>query len=359
MLNFLKQKNENKRYHGIHITHNDADAVGCALVLSYLRPEYDYHKNTYFCSIGTQDNKVINIIEKIKSGEEEMPISFVISDLSLSEKTCALLEDFCLDNGIELFGFDHHVTNNLYEEYPWWFVSKEPVKRDGLEEPVEISATLVIYNHFTKYDIYSESVLKIANLISDYDTWTWRKYPNLYKEETVSPDIVGIVCSLLRPEKMYKALYEYYCDGKIRYKTLMFPDLFYTLYDIEVENRERYLKSVHYKTKVFTHNRFSYGLVICENQYYNAVAEHLYNNYPLDIIIMIYPTSKKIGLRTKRTDINLGDIAKKYYHGGGHQAAAGGVMEDDVEFMSLLKVYYIDSVPLVDYMNSLQEKEKE
>ena len=154
-------------------------------------------------------------------------------------------------------------------------------------------------------------------MLRSFWAWTWRKFPNLYKEQGVDADIVGIVCSLLKPEKMFKSLYNYYCDGKIRYKTMMFPDLFYTLYEIETENKDRYLKTLQFKTKVFSHNNFNFGLFICENSYSNAAAEYLYNNYDfIDIVMILYPSSKKIGLRTKRNDINLGDIAKKYYSFG-------------------------------------------
>lgn len=358
---FLKPKQrEDKRFHGIHITHNDADAVGCALVLSYFNPSYDYEKNTYFCAIGTQDKKVLEIIENIKAGKEESPQSIVISDLSLSIETCQILEDFCFDTGIKLMGFDHHITNNLDEEFDWWDIIKVPVHRSSISSLVEVSATFVIHNHFaysTTENIDANRILPLTWMISDYDTWTWRKHPELYNDSDVNADIVGIICSILRPEKMFKQLYEFYCGGKRKSKTLMFPDLFYTLYDIEVENRDRYLKSVHYKTRIYEHNGARFGMFISENVYSNAVAEYLYNTYDcIDLVMMIYPSSKKIGLRTKRNDINCGEIAKKYFNGGGHKSAAGASIDNDNDFAGLLTVYYTKTIPLDDFLESKLEE---
>lgn len=359
MLKNRLQKN-NTKYHGIHITHNDGDAVGCALVLSYFHPAFDFQDNTYFCSIGSQDKKIAEIFDRIINGEEEAPKVIVVSDISISEESCKLLEDLSQYYGTHLHGFDHHKTNNLAENHTWWTVIKDSVYRKKVNNFVDISATLLMYDTYSmheegskNYSIY-ETIRPIAEIISDYDTWTWRKYPGLWKTENFDADIIGIICSMLRPEKMFEHLLNHYLNYNSKDK--MFPDLFYTLYDIEVTNRDSYLNCIKYKTRIFEHNGFGFGMFISENNYSNAAAEFLYNEYAcIDIVIIIYPASKQIGFRTKRTDIDLGAIAKKYFNGGGHPSAAGARFDNDDDFVDFLKVYYIDTVPLLDYVKKDDE----
>ena len=344
----------NKLRHGIHITHNDSDAVGCALVLSYFHPLWDFQNNTYFCAIGRQDKQVDELIHNIKNEEEKMPEAIYISDISLSEDTCEMLDEFCKTHNIILHGFDHHITNVLDEKYDWWEVSKTPVHRTPTIV-TEISATLLMYNHFSQKNEYAylkpEIIFPVSNLISDYDTWVWKKYPSIYNFESVSADIASVVCSILKPEKMFQYMYDHYCDGLKKHQETMFPSLFYTLYDIEIVNRDRYLKSLHYNTKIFSHNGFNFAMFMCENSFVNAAAEYIYNTYEfVDMVIAIYPVTKKLSLRTNRPDIDLGNIAKTYYNGGGHKSAAGGSIESDSEFVNFLKIFYEKSVFLDDFM---------
>jgi oligoribonuclease NrnB/cAMP/cGMP phosphodiesterase (DHH superfamily) len=351
----IKNKN-NKLRHGIHITHNDSDAVGCALVLSYFNPVWDFHNNTHFCAIGRQDAQVQDIIHKIKNQEEKMPEAIYISDISLSEDTCDMLDEFCKTHNVILHGFDHHKTNSLNEKYDWWTVVTGAVHRTA-NISTEISATLIMYNHFADNADYKylnpEVIFPIVNLISDYDTWIWKKYPSIYNFESVNADIASVICSILKPEKMFQYLYEHYCDGLKKHQETMFPDLFYTLYDIEIVNRERYLKSLHYSTKIFSHNGFNFAMFICENSFVNAASEYIYTNFEfVDIVIAIYPVTKKISLRSNRPDIDLSQIAKTYYNGGGHKSAAGGGIENDTEFVDFLRIYYEKSVFLDEFMKT-------
>lgn len=344
--------------HGIHITHNDADAVGCALVLSYFENKlsndhYDFEDNTYFCSIGHQDDKVKELMEKINNGEEEIPSWIVISDISLSEETCDLLEEFAIKHDIILNGFDHHKTNNLDQYCEWWTIVKDEVESD--EGPRLISATKVMYNYFIQKGkiVYSSLLEDIVNIISDYDTWMWRRYPKIYsdiyldklepKKYEYEADIVKIICSFLKPQRMFHELLEHV---RTQFSDEMsFPHLFHTIYDIDTENRNFYLKSFLYKVKVYEIHNYSIAMFISENNYDNAAAECLYNA-GIDLVVIIYPSSKRISFRTKRDDIDVGLMAKKSFGGGGHAKAAGANIEDNDEFLEFLSCYYKEGIIL-------------
>ena len=87
-----------------------------------------------------------------------------------------------------------------------------------------------------------------------------------------------------------------------------------------------------------------------ENDHANAACEYIYNNYDyIDIVIVLYPSSNKIGLRTKK-EINLGKLVKKYWgdNAGGHPAAAWATISK-VEMLGMMSSYLINSETLADY----------
>lgn len=336
------------KFHGIHITHNDADAVGCAFVLKYFNPDFDYEKNTYFCAIGTQDKVLNDILDSVDKGEADIPESIVISDLSLSEETCDKIFKFAQFYGVDIHGYDHHKTNTLGADYDWWLVKSEPVHIDGVGD-VDISATKIMYDVMKHTRANNEKIDMLVEMISNYDTWMWRKYPSFY-EDGIEEDIVAVTCSMLRPDKMFEALLEHYSNDTNNGK--MFPDIFYTIYNIEVDKRNTYLRSLLYKARVIEHKKgVKIALFICENNYSNSAAEYIYNNYDIDIVIPIYPASSKIGLRTKRDDLDLGKIARDVFgsSGGGHPKAAGATVESS-EFVKLLNIYYTKTISLKEFI---------
>ena len=54
----------------LHVTHNDADAVGCAVLVA-LRYRHD-SITTHFCAIGTQDQIITDEIVKMNTHLDEL-----------------------------------------------------------------------------------------------------------------------------------------------------------------------------------------------------------------------------------------------------------------------------------------------
>lgn len=101
---------------GVHITHNDGDAIGCALVASFFFPNLHFEKDTRFTAIGTQDNAVSSLIEEIEQAHqnnEEIPKVIFVSDIGLSKESYDMLYSLQLKYNIIVRCFDHHVTNKF------------------------------------------------------------------------------------------------------------------------------------------------------------------------------------------------------------------------------------------------------
>ena len=108
---------------GIHITHNDADAVGCALVasLSFTNVHFD---TRFVRADVTCVDKVIQELILDSSVEYEY---ILITDLSISEEMACKLEEYkrmmeknnrtCI-----LKGIDHHASNLLGNKHNWYTV---------------------------------------------------------------------------------------------------------------------------------------------------------------------------------------------------------------------------------------------
>ena len=340
--------------YGIHITHNDADAVGCAVALTMLDRMINYSNDTYFCTVGTQDdvlNKALD--ELIESKEIEYIKSIVISDLSLKVETCKRLMDIAFEYDIRLLGVDHHETNDLGEKYSWWHVANTYPELKGDRQ---VSAAYLLFLLLLKCfgtDSYLKTMsfynlLKVIEMISDYDTWEWRRHPE-HPDDEIKEDIVSIICKEYGPREMYKMIIVHFT--KKDYNGKLFPDAFYDIYKLNITKRDRYLSTLDTVARVLvTEGNINCAMLISENDFNNAGAGYLYNSLYIDMVAVIYPSTCRIGLRTDRDDINVAEIAKKY-GGGGHQKAAGFKLSEK-DFLKVMEKFYLEAEPYNEYLEN-------
>lgn len=352
----------NKRI-GYHITHNDADAVGCAFVAWFLGvtyprscpiPKVDFKDRVYFCAIGYQDKVISDVYNDIISGNKPIPDIFIVSDISISEESCKLLEDLSSKFGTELIGFDHHKTNTLNINHKWFKVIKDNRKyklKDG--RTVNISAAMYMLKTFTRqkricHTNLTKYMYNIVLAISDYDVWNWRNEPGYYgQNDGYDADIVQIICNILGPSAMLDTLLHevWHEDWKNRY-----PDIWKVIYKSQIYSRDMYLRSISSKTRVYKQKGYKIAIFIGDGNHSNAGAEYINSNYSVDAVMVLYPSTKSISLRTRRHDLDLSVHAKNYFYGGGHQQAAGGRINNDMEFLEILRIFYIDSIPLEEWV---------
>lgn len=355
----MRRDNEINKLHGIHITHNDADAVGCALVASKFYDDYDFEDSTYFCAIGSQDKVLKNVLEK-DIENNNIPKTIIISDIFLEEETCEYLEKVAKEHEITLLGFDHHATNNLNEKYDWFIVNKEKVEDDRCDAKVDISAAKVMMDYYkNKYDCSFGKCLEIAiDMISRYDTWEWKNHPFKHPvpHYSISEDIIAVITKYLGVERTFKDLYNYYTPSPlVVYSGKIFPELFFTIYDIEKEREERSLSRLDNQVRIVELFKYTVAIFISTDEYSNACADYLNNTYPfVDMTMIIYPSSRRLGFRTKSNKINVGEFAKKYFNGGGHPKASGAVV-DDSTMSSVMELYYIIGDSIDEYLDDSYE----
>lgn len=345
-----------EKQHIIHITHNDGDAVGCAMVASAVFWGSDITDNTYFCAIGTQDDKIKEVLTK-EIDKEIYPWAVIISDISLSFETCKWLNGLALKHGFKLLGVDHHATNTLNEYFNWFKVysSSSYLDKYYTEALTPISAAEAMLGIEFPSLYTRNTFVDLIKMISRYDTWTWRTHPYDWTKKYInmSDDIVAKVCSFMGAEECFKSLWAHwydYFDISKEMKTLV-PESFFSIYWSLKAEEERYIKTLPNKAHVVYNflNKYTIAIIISENIHGNAACEYIYNNYDfIDIVVVVYLSSGKLGLRTKRDDINLGEMVKSIYMfcgGGGHSKAAGASIQD-TEMLAVVASYLMKSITL-------------
>ena len=353
---------EKRTRHAIHITHNDADAVGCALVANVMYPDTDISKNTYFCSIGTQDDVLNDALEDYASRGEVLSL-IVISDISLSVENCERLTKIAETGITEVVGYDHHVTNCLNEKFPWFNVFSGKVPKTWPIDDIEttISAAEIMLSR-AALDINKVSVLSaLIYMISRYDTWTWKKYPYDWSEHypNMSDDLIATICHMIGADECYKQLAPLYkpnCVGEIKATfDHMVPEHFHTLYKTMKTKEDYAIKSAMKKVHVV---KMSDGDTIAlfpsENEHSNAIAEYVYSNYEsIDIVVVLYVSSSKIGLRCREGHRDVSKIAG-CFGGGGHPSAAGCTLSR-AAMLAALSIYQVRSTTLENYSLRVDE----
>lgn len=333
----------------VHITHNDGDAVGCALVAHYAY--LDSVEEIYFCDVNEANNKTCELIDKWETNDS-YPGKIIISDISVQLETWIRLlnikKSIMNETGIDidLMMIDHHLTNPCSGHDPYVFVKDS---FDGIDLSsaalnmikhvnfaTKISAA-VADNNFSKH-LY-ENLFAIINDISRYDTWEWKHHP----EPRVIPEsLVADVCKFIGPKETYHKLIDYLWDHgdtatdlvSDNYPAYYLTSTIYPTYFINLLNaitikKENSMASLESFVRVTVEGEYVIASFIASNEYTNDIADKINTSYDVDIVRILYPSSCKVGFRTARTDINLGRYAKRFYNGGGHPQAAGAKMSID------------------------------
>ena len=349
----------------LHLTHNDSDAIGCALAFEWAMRVIDPCGEiiTSFNSIGHQDEALFRELETNPSIKK-----VIISDISISEDSCKRLEEYCKKHKIEILGgFDHHKTNLLASRFDWWHVTIDKEKPEYVTEGVkiipaiQIGACEVLYDYLTsmldKYykkekrktelaDFYKEfhnnlffslEARDIITAISRYDTWVWQNYPGkrcfkspLEKLLFEKEDLFAATSKFMGTKKVFDVI----CNAKTiddLYNVVNYLDSIYLmLKDNERIAIDKYIKSA----KILdiadpdTENEKLYkaAVIVANDMNCNAAASEINKRYPdvVDLVIYIIPHISQLAFRSNKIDV--GELAVKMFgaeNAGGHAGAAG------------------------------------
>lgn len=373
----------------VHITHNDSDALGCALVVDMYR-KYSLmhdakkgylpvHNFTAVTSAKETLEFLIDVLNSLYTSEETkfnftdsnierfermmsgvtydpydvlaIPGEIIISDLGLDSEIIDKLDDIAKKFGIELLYVDHHTSNlHNHQRYPWCFVTS--TDEDGIPR----SACKYLLDIFKNKDINPRNVLshnhvffeKYINDISRYDTWMWKKSPKENPDENHTSIIIDSIGGI---QNAYDLIHNRIF---ITYSTAMrFNELpgFAPIITAYEKKRKSYIESYMNKTVYsmgynldFNNPEYAtlmFALVILPESYGNDIMENIYLNSErdIDIVIGIYPNSRTLSFRKgPKSKVDLSLFAKKY-GGGGHKDASGAKLDTET-FLSILNKYY-------------------
>lgn len=361
---------------GIHITHNDADAVGCALVASLCFPDVHFDTRFVRADVSCVDKLIQDMILDSSVDYEYI----LITDLSMSEEMAYQLEGYRRkmernNRTCVLKGIDHHASNLLGNLHDWYTVESGDMSAAWLlwqDEYPEKECNLRKMKEFSVER--AECFELLIEFISRYDTWLWKREPKFFKELENTPagnlreDCVSNMCKLYPVEEVYRILKDYYEYGEeenFSEKNMMIIPrefIFYSTVCVEAQ-REKAVLNIEREAKLFYCNdlftEYNVISIICgKNDDVNAIAEHLYTRYTwADFILILFPHSQIISFRTNKNDVNVGRIAKRLFKGGGHPQSAGANlsidMEGQSEFCKLLNSHIMYSSSIAEFYEEL------
>ena len=401
----VKEFNTNKRY-VFHLTHNDMDAVGCALIVEFYYKKKDKkdtettgiktrtYIDTIFCAIGKQDDEILEFLNKLMSSPtsySRTSIDFIISDISIKEDTINELKDCCEkledDYGImtSIKGYDHHISNKSH------LVDKNFITYDrmidlDINEVVPVSATKLMHNMLCvdeplfENENLNKEFAYLCDFISRYDTWVWKnkdlmdkltpfindKNLELYEYSMNIPlypeDFYTVMTKKMGPETVYTKLSmrinNIIENGDINSRFL-FDDTECLIYEIEKAHENIISEYAVNHARIGISGEYIVGYYI-PNEYSNVVTESLYEEYPfVDYWMILIPGIKKIEFRSNKDDVNVSRIAKRTYGGGGHKSASGAKNIDTNKFMFIMDTFYKRTIKGTEIIEELVDSYKD
>ena len=314
---------------GLHITHNDADAIGAVIAANFI-PDVEW-ENSFNDVRGASAS-----VESLFLNAETAYDILLISDISITEETADKIEEYrAINPEFKVYLIDHHITNKLGDKYDWVHVTVE-------ENDTLVSAAYNVLKFFeeeikqcTADNGVSYSVLEyVINSISRYDTWEWKKHPRSVPNE----DEFMIMTKYLDLQDVANQVICNIKNSTVKYEWDIFSDVLIQIYR---KKCECVINSTLENT-VFTNLRlagadYKCAIIIADSTYGNAQLSYINENSDVNMSIGIYPQTRTLSLRSL-DETDVGQIAT-YYGGGGHVHAAG-IRPDVNFFLHIMRIYY-------------------
>ena len=311
----------------MHITHNDLDGIGCAVIGKLVTENAGYEYDYRCVGIGKQDA----IIQRVLNDPEIDGI--LISDLGISAETAALIDK----SEKKVWWVDHHQTSIPIAEGRTWANVQTNLSDD---DQTLVSATWLLTKGFSN-DLGAHlprAAQEFAWTVSRYDTWEWKKNPQNMDEEDLNIlfRYMGIPQSVDHYAKLIDSLGD-------RPFAINFADtkIVSTIKQIRANNIESAKKDARYISFSVKGETYKVSCVPVSAEYGTAEMTAIYEDsrFNGDFVVGLYVTTKSLSFRASpNSAINLGLIAKAM-GGGGHPSAAGVKLPSE-EFLEFLRKYY-------------------
>ncbi|MGC8768901.1 DHH family phosphoesterase [Calditerrivibrio sp.] len=278
----------------LHVTHNDLDGVGCAILVKRC---YDF-VDTYYLNYDDVDS----FIQNNYANYEQL----IISDISPSEETFKYIE-----NHIEIVFIDHHKTSLHLGEYALSYLD------------TTVSATYLTMKWLEESGFDLSEYHDFVDCVNDFDMW------HLKRDDSLKMNMLFTILGLDRFRERF-----------LNNPSTKFTEVELLLLDLESESLDKYLKNAEKMVKTFVDkNNRKFGAIFAE-KYNSELGNHLIKTHDFDYVFIINAQRGKVSMRSK-PDFDVSEIAVKN-GGGGHKNAAGFSTNYDFglnQFLKNLEVY--------------------
>lgn len=273
----------------LHITHNDMDGAGCAILIKKC-----------FEQVHTAYLNYHEVDEYLKENYK-MYDKIIITDVSASLGVIESLKNKC-----NLTLIDHHKTSVSLKKFHFTI------------HEMDKSATKLTYEWLLNEGHDVSAYEGMVDCINDYDIWLMQRADSL---------TMNILFTLLGIGRFVNRFVDNPSDQFTDYE-----DLYLT---IEKENQDKYIQQASNSASFFRDNEGRQAAVLFAERYNSELGNHLVVEENLDYVILINAQKDKVSLRS-RADIDVSEIAVKN-GGGGHKNASGFSTEFDFGLETFLK----------------------
>lgn len=292
-------------------THNDLDGVGCAIArncFSKVKGVKD-ELTVVQCVAGKVEEKIEEVLgehwDTINLNMSTFDFDEIwITDLSVDEIYAERISVYNKHTIDKFRLIDHHKTALWLNMFHWAVVN----------ESITDSATLLLFNYLLDDNNYKlieginlEELAALMQTISHYDTWFWKK---INKEECKDLNI------LFRSYGFNRFLNRFSPENGF-----ILNDLDNIIINMEKESESKYVESNIHNINIINLKGYNVGLYYAE-RYINTLCDMAMDTFPNLDAIMVCSHGSTFSLRSRKTDVDLSELAKQF-GGGGHFSAAG------------------------------------
>lgn len=273
----------------LHITHNDMDGAGCAILIKKC---FDKVHTAYLN---------YHEVDEYLQENYKMYDKVIITDVSASIGVIEKLKNKC-----NLTLIDHHKTSENLKKF------------DFTIHEMDRSATKLTYEWLVNAGHDIKDYEGMVECINDYDIWLMQRADSLTMNILFT--LIGIGRFVNRfidnPSDIFTAQEAMYLS-------------------IEKESQEKYILQASNSASFFRDNQGREAAVLFAERYNSELGNHLVVVENLDYVIIINAQKEKISLRSRK-DVDISEIAVAN-GGGGHKNASGFSTEFDFSIETFLK----------------------
>lgn len=314
----------------IQFSHSDLDGLGSIIVAEHV---FENITAAIPCDYHDIDSKIIAYVATQKAHTQ--PQTILITDINVKPETAEMLNAYynqykdTLKYPVILL--DHHQNTHAWlNDYSWAtveFLDHDNVKNSG---------TSMVCAFGRSHGVpLPESVERFSDTIRSYDTWDW--FEHGVTNGLINSTSFQLQCNLeYRGTEWFLNLFSHssilLTGSENRFKYVMHE---IKTFATPIINRlNAYVDNAYKKLLMWGVEDDLFGLIFAEKHISilgSLLHQRVLNDTPeLDMkgVIIVNPQRHTISLRSRRTDVNMGHLAKKYFGGGGHPQAAGAEISD-------------------------------